>query len=179
MSLMRKAIIRIVFAALAGCVASGAAAHSDESALFECVPPAHRESLQLRLADLVRAERAKDWDSLYGLLDREDYLRGQSKDDFIRSRTELDEAGRSVVTDFDVESCRPDSAGFENRYEVWGCAETQWKGKHHHWRSCVTAYLKDGQWYFSEILTTFTAVDGPPASCDRDRHRSRSTTTPN
>jgi hypothetical protein len=154
------------------------ASQTDTQDTFAAIPPAYRTTLQLRLADLISAERNQDWNQLYGLLDPDDYLRGQSRDEFIRSRTEFAGPGRSVVIDFSVVTCREDSAGFENCYELWGCAETRWKGETHHWQSCVTAYLSDGTWYFSEIQTVFTAVGGSPAPCS-EREGPPPKTTPN
>jgi len=132
---------------------------------FDSVPEQLRIRLVERLNLLVEYQRKQQWDKLYDLLS-ELYTQGQSKEQFIKHRTNLQSQGMiDKLIDFTPKSIavHNDSAD-HGEWTIFGCAKLSENGRIRNLYASVTAWRERGDWFFSDI-GVITPIDGDAQRC--------------
>ena len=140
---------------------AAATVHAQERTrnVFETIPLDSRPRLLERLSEYVTYERTRQYEKLYELLyGRND--KNADKEVYSKSRVET-EGRRGVVQEFTpafvVGVTLND--GDAPTFNLTGQAKVLLKGRTIKKEMSIRARLQDGEWYFSELLGSYSHID--------------------
>lgn len=134
-----------------------AQAHSKNEEIFAAIPKESRAQLIERLNLYVSYQRTADYDKLYDLYSEKTINRifnGQNKTEFSAAFRKGDEERKSVrMLEFKPTSIEKSADDGSEFYKIHGEATVLQQGEIVKKEVLVEAYPKDGNWYFSAIVT--------------------------
>jgi hypothetical protein len=130
---------------------------------FNPVPGNQRARLKERLKLLIEYQRTKQYDKLFEMLPTIHTQHPElTKEKFL---ADIRKQGKAHVVDFIPEYTRVNPTG-DGEFEINGCAKVHEGLSTKKWQAATYASLENGEWYFSDILFTFTTMHArEPAAC--------------
>jgi len=139
-------------------------AQNRNSKIFDPIDPTLHPHLRERLKLFVEYDRAQQWEKLYDLTYKPN-IRNETRDDFVKRQRLFSGGGTSRTIAFTPQNTQKSPEGLSDNFLIEGCLKVNWKGRVHHWRATVDAYLVDHEWYFNGIFTVVAGTDMPPEPC--------------
>ena len=129
-------------------LAGGAALAGSSNEPLGAVPLGRREALRDRLALYVKANRARNWSKLYGLVSDKG-RGGVSRETFVTSMREAH--GNSFASYPDLLEFLPDraTARGEGAYDIYGCGKGRREGVIYNGIAVARAVFEHNDWFFT------------------------------
>ena len=141
-------------------IAVGSVRSQDDGLLkiLGAVDQKQRPQLARRLRLFIDYQRQKEWDELYGLIDKvnAEHWRGKDFATMMVRFGHLDFAPERSQAD--------DDHGLQ--YRVYGCVKVRRQEKPVWFRGGLVAYLEEGDWYFTPYFLQYDRL-GSPLRCNR------------
>ncbi len=144
--------------------------HAEDSLkVFDPVPANQRAHLAERLKQLVEYRRTKQYDRLFEMLPKVHTQHPDlTKEQFL---SDIRMQGKAHIVDF-VPEYTTENPTIDGEYAIYGCAKVRegWSTKK--WQAATYVSLENGEWYFSDILFTFSGLHARnPATCASKKKR--------
>ena len=141
---------------------------ADSLKVFEPVPANQRAYLNERLKLLVKYQRSKQYENVFEMLPEIHTQHPElTKEKFltqIRMR-------KAHVVDF-IPEYTTENETIDGEYAISGCAKVRKGWRTNKWRAVTYASLEHGEWYFSDILFTFSTLHARnPTPCSSKKNR--------
>jgi len=141
---------------------------ADSLKVFEPVPTNQRAHLNERLKLLIKYQRSKQYESVFEMLPKIHTQHPElTKEKFltqIRMR-------KAHVVDF-IPEYTTENQTIDGEYAISGCAKVRKGWRTNKWQAITYASLEDGEWYFSDILFTFSTLHARnPTPCSSTKNR--------
>ena len=142
---------------------------ADGLKVFDPVPANQRSHLNERLKLFLEYQRTKQYAKLFEMLPKVHTQHPEvTKEKFL---AQIKMQGKAHVVDF-LPEYTIENQTIDGEYAINGCAKVRegWSG--HRWQATVLASLEQGEWYFSDILFTFSSLHArSPAACASNKKR--------
>ena len=135
----------------------------DRPRVFDPIPVTQRVQLAERLKLLVECQRTKEYEKMFEMLSKVHTQHPElTREQFLAA---IRVQGRAHIVDFVPEYTTANST-IDGEYAIYGCAKVREVGGTKKWQAATYASLENGEWYFSDILFTFTSLHAKsPAPC--------------
>ena len=142
---------------------------ADGLTVFEPVPANRRAQLNERLKLLIEYPRTKQYDKLFEMFPKIHTQHPElTKEKFF---AQIRMQGKAHVVDF-VPEYTTENQTIDGEYAITGCAKVREGWSRHKWQATILASLEHGEWYFSDILFTFSSLHARnPAPCTSKKKR--------
>ncbi len=141
----------------------------DRLKVFNPVPADQRAHLAERLKLLIEYQRTKQYDKLFELFPKIHTQHPELTEE--KFLADIRMQGKSHIVDF-VPEYSTENPTIDGEYAIYGCAKVRegWSTKK--WQAATYASLENGEWYFSDILFTFSGLHARnPAPCTSKKKR--------
>lgn len=143
-------------------------AQSDEQKPFASIPESVRARLIQRFAMFVFYPTAEEWDLLYELGEPWN-VEGKRKDNYVTQRRRSGSKEKWFFGFIPERTEEASSAELPGAYKIIGYAKVQENGCLVKRKGFVHAVLRDGEWYFPEMILELPISHAPPAPCISER----------
>jgi uncharacterized protein YchJ len=142
---------------------------ADGMKVFDPVPANQRVHLNERLKLLIEYQRTKQYDKLFDMLPKVHTQHPElTKEKFL---AQIRMEGKAHVVDF-VPEYTTENQTIDGEYAITACAKVREGWSRHKWQATILASREHGEWYFPDILFTFTSLHSKdPAACTSKKKR--------
>ncbi len=137
--------------------------------VFDPVPGSQRAHLAERLNLLVEYQRTKQYDNIFKMLPKVHTQHPElTREKFL---ADIRMQRKAHIVDF-VPAYTKKNPTIDGEYAIYGCAKVREGWSKKKWQAATYASLENGEWYFSDLLFTFSSLHARnPAPCGPKKKR--------